>query len=109
MTETSSSLFDIAAFASSSVAFTSISVLFFSVALDAVGAGWAGLSGREPRSDDGRESVFSAPLFTAFASRSCSLELGLLRDEFREACMPSAGLHGVSTFATHLAQRPACP
>lgn len=108
--ETSSSLVNVAVFASSSVVFTSIYVLFVSVALDVVAGGRAGLSGREPRSDDGRESVFSLPLFTAFASRSCSLELGLLRDEFREACMPSAGFHVVSFMTTHLAPRPAsCP
>jgi hypothetical protein len=50
-----------------------------------------GLSGREPRSDEGRdESALSAPLLTAFARRSCRRDVGLLRDELREAAMPSA-------------------
>lgn len=106
----SSSLLDVVAAVSSSPGLTSGSVVFFSAALDVLGAGCAGLSGREPKSDDGLESVFSAPLFTAFASRSCSLELGLLRDEFREAFMPSAGFLAVSHSITHLAPRPvSCP
>lgn len=47
--------------------------------------GNAGLSGREPRSDEGRESERSVALLTALARRSCSREFGLLRDGFREA------------------------
>lgn len=49
------------------------------------GGGRAGLSGREPKSDEALESDLSAPLFTAFASRSCSLEFGRLREALRDA------------------------
>ena len=40
----------------------------------------AGLSGRDPRSDEARDSDRSLPLFTAFARRSCNREFGRLRD-----------------------------
>ena len=49
----------------------------------------AGLSGREPRSDEGRESAPSLALLTAFARRSCRRELGLLREELRDTCAVS--------------------
>lgn len=57
----------------------------------------AGLSGREPMSDDARESV---PLITAFARRSCSLELGLLREELRDTGRPSASTTPAFTTST---------
>jgi hypothetical protein len=60
-----------------------------SAALAAPVAGSAGLSGREPPSDEALAS-FSAPLFTALARRSCRREFGRLRDELRDASMPSA-------------------
>ena len=44
----------------------------------------AGLSGRDPSSEDGLDSAPSFPLLTAFASRSCNRELGLLREELRD-------------------------
>ena len=45
-----------------------------------------GVSGREGRSEDARglPAPRSLPLLTALASRSCNLELGLLREEFRD-------------------------
>ena len=60
------------------------SMLIFPVSAAVVMPGLrsAGLSGRDPRSEDVLE--FSVPLVTAFAKRSCSLEFGLLRDELRD-------------------------
>lgn len=52
----------------------------------------AGLSGREPRSDEGRESERSLALLTALARRSWSREFGLLRDGFREAASTTSFL-----------------
>ena len=69
----------------------------------------AGLSGRDPSSDDGLDSAPSLPLLTAFARRSCNREFGLLREELRETCAVSIDLfftwyfHHVSA-ATHLVQ-----
>jgi hypothetical protein len=65
--------------------FTSTLDIASSTALGAFVACSAGLSGREPKSDEALESGLSAPLFTAFARRSCSREFGLLRDELRDA------------------------
>jgi hypothetical protein len=76
-----------------------------SVAVAAPVAGSAGLSGREPASDEVRES---APLFTALASRSWRREFGRLRDELRGASMQSALLDAYTSLgSTHLAQLPA--
>ena len=57
----------------------------------------AGLSGREPRSDEGRESERSLALLTALARRSWSREFGLLRDGFREASGPLASTELAAT------------
>lgn len=67
----------------------------------------AGLSGRDPMSEDALES-----LLTAFASRSCSREFGRLREELRDAAMWSAFTCSsiASALATHPARPPAsCP
>ena len=63
-------------------AFESMLVLPVSAAAVTPGLRSAGLSGRDPRSDDVLE--FSVPFVTAFANRSCNLEFGLLRDELRD-------------------------
>ena len=58
-------------------------MLVLLVSVTAAGLRSAGLSGREGASD---EALGLSPrLFTAFASRSCNLELGLLRDCGRDA------------------------
>lgn len=72
-----------------------------------------GLSGRDPRSDEGLDSALSVPLFTALARRSCSREFGLLREEFRDAPVLLASPRPVfprCSQTTHLAQLQAsCP
>lgn len=73
-----------AASAAGSEAFESMLVL--PVSAPAVTARRAGLSGREPRSDEALDSDLSVPLLTALARRSCKRELGRLREGFRETC-----------------------
>ena len=60
------------------------SMLVLPVSAATPGLRTAGLSGREGRSDEALDSGLSTvPLVTAFASRSCNREFGLLRDAFR--------------------------
>jgi len=56
------------------------SMLVLPVSLVIPGLRIAGLSGREGASDEALESGLSVPLLTAFASRSCKREFGLLRE-----------------------------
>jgi hypothetical protein len=79
-----------------------------STALDVSAGGSAGLSGLEPKSEEALESAFSPPLLTAFASLSCSLEFGLLREELRDASAVSfhRATFTLLCWSTHLAQPP---